>query len=322
MRDAKKRSLLSTRQWVLLELLLLANGLLVAVFGVLAFSDSFAGVRIAGRAAPTQVIALALPGTAAPVSTSAPLAGSGIPLDAPTPIPSPAVPLTATRDGQESSAPTTPSNTPTSIIPGLSATPAPTSTGIQLNAATAPEKVLLEVAGRGQSLPLSCESRSAADWAAFFGVAIDELEFFGRLPLSDNPEVGFAGDVNGKWGQVPPGDYGVHAAPVAALLREYGLSAEARRGMTWETLQAELLAGRPVVAWVVGHVWSKGKPVEYIALDGTQVTVAPYEHTILVVGFSDQEVVIRDGARLYSRPITTFLGSWAVLGNMAITAGS
>ena len=55
------------------------------------------------------------------------------------------------------------------------------------------------------------------DLAAYFGLGIDELEFFGRLPVSDNPEVGFVGDVNGRWGQIPPNAYGIHAEPVAAL---------------------------------------------------------------------------------------------------------
>lgn len=126
--------------------------------------------------------------------------------------------------------------------------------------------------------------------------------------------------MNGHWGLVPPSAYGVHAEPVAALLREYGLGAVARRGMTWEELQSELIGGRPVIAWVVGHVWPKGKAVEYTAADGAVVTVAPYEHTAIVVGYGDETVVVLDGAKLYARSLDAFLGSWAVLGNMAITA--
>jgi uncharacterized protein YvpB len=334
MRDAKKPPLLSTRQWVILEILFLANALALTVVGVLAFSDSFAAVRSAPPAAPVTVvqvnspavIALAAAGTATPAATSTPIA-----TQTPVPVTSPIVLVTLTAADAQSNPPTTPSNTPTSVVPGLSATPAPATAGARAlqrpprqvsNAQgdSAPTTVLLDVAGRSQSLPLSCESRSAADWAAYFGVAIDELEFFSRLPLSDNPDAGFSGDVNGKWGQIPPNPYGVHAGPVAALLRDYGLSAEARRGMRWEELRAEIGSGRPAVVWVVGHVWAQGKAVDYTATDGALVVVAPYEHTVIAVGYDDDTVTVRDGAKLVTHPLSTFLSSWAVLGNMAITA--
>ena len=43
------------------------------------------------------------------------------------------------------------------------------------------------VTGQSQSRPLSCESRSAVDLAAFWGVNISESEFLTGLPRSDNP---------------------------------------------------------------------------------------------------------------------------------------
>src|SRR3989304_2590080 len=60
------------------------------------------------------------------------------------------------------------------------------------------------VIGHRQTLSLSCGARAAADWAAFFGVGLDEIEFLDRLPVSDDPDVGFVGDVRGTWGQIPP----------------------------------------------------------------------------------------------------------------------
>lgn len=96
-----------------------------------------------------------------------------------------------------------------------------------------------DIVGRRQSLPLSCEASAAVDWAAFFGVQIDELEFFGHIPASDDPETGFVGDVNGNWGQIPPAPYGVHAAPVAWVLRSYGLPAVARYQMSWDEVQGK-----------------------------------------------------------------------------------
>jgi uncharacterized protein YvpB len=173
------------------------------------------------------------------------------------------------------------------------------------------------VVGRRQSLPLSCESRSAADWAAFFGVVIDELDFLSRLPLSDDPDRGFVGDVRGAWGQIPPAPYGVHAGPVARLLRAYGLPAEARRYIEWEVVRAELAAGRPVIAWVTGHVEGGASEI-YAAADGRKTVVARFEHTVILTGYTGESVTIVDGARRYERPLAAFLESWGVLRNMAV----
>ena len=72
--------------------------------------------------------------------------------------------------------------------------------------------------------------------------------------------------------------------------------------------------------WVTGHV-SRGKAVDYVTADGQTVIVAPYEHTAIVVGYTTDSVSVLDGSRIYSRPLSKFLESWAVLGNMAIMAG-
>jgi len=173
------------------------------------------------------------------------------------------------------------------------------------------------VVGHRQTLPLSCEASAAVDWAAFFGVQVNELEFFSRIPVSDNPEEGFVGDVNGAWGQVPPAPYGVHAAPVAMVLRSYGLPAQARSGMSWAEVQGEISAGHPVIVWVAGHV-AKGTPVPYVASDGENTVVTRFEHTVMVIGYADDQVWILDGAREYTRTLKEFLNSWGVLGNMGI----
>ena len=221
-----------------------------------------------------------------------------------TPVPPP----TATRTPR-------PTPTPTyTLSPSPSHTPPPTPTPT----ATLPaEARVTGVVGHRQLYSLSCEARSAADWAAFFGLPVDELEFFNRLPVSDNPETGFVGDVNGDWGYLPPQSYGVHAGPVAELLRAYGASAQAQRDLRWEDLQAEIAAGRPVIVWVVGHLWA-GVPVTYTASDGQTTTVGRYEHTVILTGYTAKRVTVVDGATTYAQPVATFLRSWSVLGNMAI----
>lgn len=170
--------------------------------------------------------------------------------------------------------------------------------------------------GYGQLLALSCESRSAADWARHFGIGIHEMEFFALLPKTSNPETGFVGDVNGGWGNLPPEGYGVHAGPVARVLRTYGAQARAVRGMTFEQLRAEIAADRPVIVWVTGHV-APGQGVD-IRLDGQMVRVARYEHTVIVIGYDATTVTILDGKTVYRRTLETFLKAWAPLENMAV----
>lgn len=173
---------------------------------------------------------------------------------------------------------------------------------------------------RKQAFSLSCESRSAADWAAYWGVGVSERRFLRKLPRSDNPNLGFVGDPNDPWGNIPPASYGVHAQPVAALLRQFGLEAQARQNMSWDALRREIAAGKPVIVWVIGQMWP-GAPLKVTASDGEEVTVARYEHSVILTGYTSKTVTVVDaysGQRLtYSK--TVFLKSWDTLGRMAVT---
>ncbi len=170
-----------------------------------------------------------------------------------------------------------------------------------------------------QKYPLDCESRVAVDYAAFFGVRINEDTFFNRLPRSNNPDRGFVGNVMGTWGQIPPNAYGVHAEPVAALLRDFGVTAYAHKGMTWDELRAEIAAGKPVFVWDVGAVYT-GWPTYYTPSDGNVTIVANYQHVVQVIGYdqADNTVEIMDNGNYYQRTIAQFLRSWSALDNMAI----
>ena len=183
-----------------------------------------------------------------------------------------------------------------------------------------PERAYIRgVIGHAQSYPLSCESRSAVDWAAYWGVSIHERKFLAKLPRSENPNDGFVGNPHDAWGNIPPKSYGVHAEPVAALLREYGLQAEARRGMQWDEVRAEIASDRPVIVWVVGQIW-RGSPVKYTAPNGHKTTVARFEHTMIVIGYGPSVVHLVDAysGQTQSYPLRNFLASWETLGNSAI----
>ena len=177
------------------------------------------------------------------------------------------------------------------------------------------------VNGHAQSYPLSCESRSAVDMASFWGIDIGEAEFLQSLPRSNNPETGFVGNPYDAWGNLPPSGYGVHAGPVAETLQSFGLVAEAHHDLGWDDLRQEIEAGRPVMVWVVGQMWG-GKPVEYEAPDGSTSTVAAFEHTMILTGYSPESVQVVDAysGNYQSYGLSTFLKSWAVLGNMAVFA--
>jgi len=179
------------------------------------------------------------------------------------------------------------------------------------------------VIGHGQTYNLSCEARGASDLAAFWGVQVSESTLQFSLPRSDNPEEGFVGDVNGTWGHIPPESYGVHAQPIAQLLRLYGLNATPRKGMAWDELRGEIAAGRPVLVWAIGRMWN-GTPQIYTTTDGQKIVVAAYEHVMLMVGYDSSSVIaINTGnGSTETFPLTSFLTSWRILENMAVVVNS
>ena len=197
--------------------------------------------------------------------------------------------------------------------------PTLTSSPTPLPTATPPAEAAIEgIQGTHQTYELGCEANAAAQMARFFDIIINERQFQAALPLSDNPDVGFVGQVEGDWGNIPPESYGVHAEPVAAELRNFGLNAKPHRQYTVEEIRNEIAAGRPVMVWVIGGVRG-GKAMLYTAEDGSVITVAPYEHTVLVTGYGPDYLTILDGKEVYHRSIAQFTDSWGVLDNMAVT---
>ncbi len=220
----------------------------------------------------------------------------------------------------------TPTDTPTATatntpLPTNTPQPQPTAKPLPTNA---PEDGLPSsyqisgVVGHGQSYPLSCEARAAADWAAFYGVSLSENSIQSALPITDNPDTGFVGNVNGIWGQIPPNDYGVHANPIASVLNNNGVSANASKGVSLTEVRRQIASGNPILAWVVGTVWG-GSPVSYTASDGSTTTVAYYEHVVIVTGYDETGFTIVDGYSTYWRSNSAFASSFGALNNMAIT---
>ena len=198
--------------------------------------------------------------------------------------------------------------------------PTPTPTPVNLPASASVSGMW----GQNQQLNLDCESRSAVDWARHFGINIGEIDFLNHLPTSDDPEVGFVGNPDGIWGYMPPNDYGVHAAPIASLLNDYGLTAISVKSLQWNDLRAEIASGNPVIVWIIGgsnYNLVNGTPHIYTAAStGNTTIVAPYEHTVIVVGYSPSEVTILNGSQFRNIQLDQFLDSWSVLDFMAVLA--
>lgn len=237
-----------------------------------------------------------------------------LPPDLPTALPQPAQPTQTPFQPlpTPTALPPTPEPTPSPIPPSPTPEPSPTPLPWPPPAAS-----IENISGYPQTYTLSCESRSAVDWAHFFGIEIDETEFLQRLPLSDDPEIGFVGYYNDFNGQVPPYSYGVHADPVAKLLRDYGLPSSGLKGLSLDDLRSEIAAGRPVIVWIIYGV-SSGYALDYTPADGQTTLVAPYEHTVIVIGYDADSITVLDGAWIYQRSIGQFMDSWQVLGNMAL----
>lgn len=233
-----------------------------------------------------------------------------------TPFPSRTATPTETPTPSQSPSPT-PTETPTAT-PTASFTPSPLPPTATPTLPPPPESASVgSIIGYAQSYTLDCEARSAADLAAFFGLQFNHMSFQNSLPQSDNPETGFVGPYWGAQGRLPPEPYGVHAKPVARLLREFGLNARAQTGLDYTRLQQEIAAGRPVMVWVINHTLN-GSAVSYTASDGETVLVAPFEHTVLVIAYTPDSVTLLDGEMIYTRSVDQFLSSWSVLGYQAV----
>lgn len=203
----------------------------------------------------------------------------------------------------------TPASTPEASTPEAS---------LQAGPPDLPEEYYIrDIRGHKQYFAIGCEASTAVDWASYYGKTINEFELQYRLPLSDNPDLGFVGSVDSAWGQVPPYAYGVHAGPIAEVLSAYGLPSVGIKGATLEEVKAQVATDNPVIAWVIGNVVG-GVPYEYADSKGNKTIVAAYEHVVIVTGYRADAIRYMNNGKFYESPVDNFLNSWGVLGNMAV----
>jgi uncharacterized protein YvpB len=178
----------------------------------------------------------------------------------------------------------------------------------------APE-VRLTIARQQQSHNLSCESSAASMVGHYLGVNLTEAEALAALPLNENPNLGFRGNVDGPTGGIE--DYGVYAGPIIALLNNRGLQARLVEGGL-EGVKAAIRRGHPVIAWVTYNCLPS-TPVT-VTIDGAEVSLVPNQHVVVVTGYNPAGVWANDpwDGQEDFYPNAEFVRAMGYFDNMAI----
>jgi hypothetical protein len=58
---------------------------------------------------------------------------------------------------------------------------------------------------------------------------------------------------------------------------------------TKKYLMCQINAGYPLIAWVIGNC-EGGVPAEYVDSNGNKTVVAAYEHVVIVIGYSAENI--------------------------------
>lgn len=182
-----------------------------------------------------------------------------------------------------------------------------------------PLALILDAPVYKQQHNLSCESSAAAMAADFYGVQVDEADIMAALPRHPNPHLGFRGDVDGSFGGIE--DYGVYAEPMRRVLADLGLEVSHFSGGVNE-IREHIRQGRLVMAWVTYDLQVQS-PVQVWFDEGDPVTLVPYEHVVLVVGYNADGLWVNDPYTGISRFYLegAFTRSFAYLGNMGLVVG-
>jgi uncharacterized protein YvpB len=178
-----------------------------------------------------------------------------------------------------------------------------------------PPQARLLVARQRQSHNLSCESSAASMVAQFHGVSLSEADVLAALPRSANPHLGFRGNVDGPTGSIE--DYGVYAGPVMTILNGKGLQARPVEGGL-DGIKAAVARGNPVIAWVT-YDCLPSTPSE-VMIGDEPVTLVPYQHVVVVIGYSPEGVWANDpwDGQEDSYPTADFVRAMSYFGDMAL----
>lgn len=184
------------------------------------------------------------------------------------------------------------------IIPNTAS--ASTKTTSQANNIPAPKASTSGISARVDNIPsyvqqqtLTCEEAAAA--MAVRG-ALSEAQIVAAMPRSDNPFEGIRGSTNFDLiGGLT--HYGTYAQGLQKGLAKLGHPSTAYYGRTYDEFKASIIEnlkqGRPVVWWTTWHE-SYERPQVVQVSNGAQVSLTPYEHTVLIVAANDDGVAYHD----------------------------
>lgn len=184
---------------------------------------------------------------------------------------------------------------------------------------TPPSEVHLSVARQQQSHNLSCESSAASMAAGYHGIPLSEAEVLAALPLSENPYLGFRGNVDGPTGSIE--DYGVYAGPILDILNNRGLQAWPVEGGL-DGIKQALARGNPVIAWVTYNCQASTPTLQIVG--DQEVVLVPYQHVVVVTGYNDTGVWANDpwDGQEDFYATADFERAMGYFGNMAIEVAS
>ena len=166
-----------------------------------------------------------------------------------------------------------------------------------------PKSVELAVPFSKQDYSLSCEVASLQMALAYRGINVSEDDLLAKIPKTlpyakefqsdgafvwGDPDIGFVGDVNGKWkskeqGLVGGTGWGVNYKPIANLTDSFRKDSYGKRGGSTQEIKNELEAGNPVIIWMQSDKTVK-EEIFYKTQSGKTVKFIQ-DHVVLITGY-------------------------------------
>lgn len=181
-----------------------------------------------------------------------------------------------------------------------------------------------------QVLHNDCEATALSMLLTAAGVHAGQLELQERIPISGpldpepvagstlprwgDPERGFVGRVDGGG---TGGGFGVYEPPIRRLAARYGVRLADLHGSSVAAVRADVLAGRPVLAWVG---LAPGPYRSWLTPSGREITVNLNEHAVTLVGAGPGYVLVDNplSGRRERWSDELFSARWKLLGRRAL----
>ncbi|MFC4769873.1 C39 family peptidase [Effusibacillus consociatus] len=177
-------------------------------------------------------------------------------------------------------------------------------------------------------LPAGCEATTITMILNWAGIRVNKEDIAKDIPkepipdyrngkyIGGNPDAGFLGDPFSESG------YGVFDKPVITILNQY-LPGRALNltGTSFEKILSTVESGAPVMVWITRHLKEPTVSDTWEDSNGKQIKWLSPQHTMLVVGYSQTEVMVNDpqtGATV-SYPRDLFEKRWTQMGSHAVS---